>query len=85
MGKNRTILFVFASPFLGLVAVLCGSTYSVTDLEEIKYGFTLIWGSHLLNSIAGLIDKWYIDLNSIMVDLVFLVWSSYFSCNHILV
>ncbi len=71
MGKNRTIVLMLFSSFLALAALLWGSTYSVPDLEEVKYGFPLIWGRHLLNTIAGPVDKWYVDLNSVLIDLVF--------------
>lgn len=71
MGKNRTIILTVISSIIGLLAISWGSTYSVPDLEEVKYGFPLIWGRHLLNTITGPVDKWYIDYNSMVIDLVF--------------
>ena len=70
MGKIRTIVITLVSSIIGLVAVLWGSTYSVSDLVEIKYGFPLVWGNHLANTIAGPVDSWYINWNSLVIDLV---------------
>ena len=70
MGKIRTIVITLESSIIGLVAILWGSTYSVSDLVEVKYGFPLIWGNHLVNTIAGTVDSWYINWNSLAIDLV---------------
>ena len=70
MGKIRTIVITLVSSIIGLVAVLWGSTYSVSDLVEIKYGFPLVWGNHLVNTIASPVNSWYINSNSLVIDLV---------------
>jgi hypothetical protein len=74
MGKIRTIGITIVSSIIGLVAILWGSTYSVSDLVEVKYGFPLVWGNHLVNSIAGPVDSWYINWNSLAINLV--LWFS---------
>jgi hypothetical protein len=56
---------------VALLAMLWGSTYSVPDLVRVSYGLPLIWGVNTINTIAGPVDKWSIDLSSLAIDLVF--------------
>jgi hypothetical protein len=56
---------------VALLAMLWGSTYSVPDLVRVSYGLPLNWGVNTLNTIAGPVDRWSVDLVSLAVDLVF--------------
>jgi hypothetical protein len=56
---------------VALLAMLWGSTYSVPDLVRVSYGLPLTWGVNTINTIAGPVDKWSIDLSSLAIDLVF--------------
>jgi hypothetical protein len=56
---------------VALLAMLWGSTYSVPDLVRVSYGLPLNWGENTLNTIAGPVDRWSVDLIALAVDLVF--------------
>ncbi len=56
---------------VALLAMLWGSTYSVPDLVRVSYGLPLNWGVNTLDTIAGPVDRWSVDLVALAVDLVF--------------
>jgi hypothetical protein len=56
---------------VALFAILWGSTYSVPDLVQVSYGLPLNWGVNLLDTIAGPVDKWSVDLVALAINLVF--------------
>jgi hypothetical protein len=56
---------------VALFAMLWGWRYSVPDLLRLSYGLPLAWGVNTLETIAGPVDRWSIDLISLAVDLVF--------------
>jgi len=56
---------------VALLAMLWGSTYSVPDLVRASYGLPLNWGVNTLDTIAGPVDRWSVNLVSLAVDLVF--------------
>lgn len=56
---------------VALLAMLWGSTYSVPDLVRVSYGLPLNWGVNTLDTIAGPVDRWNVDLVSLAVDLLF--------------
>jgi hypothetical protein len=56
---------------VALLAMLWGSTYSVPDLVRVSYGLPITWGVNTLNTIAGPVDRWSVDLGSLAIDLVF--------------
>ena len=56
---------------IALFAMLWGSTYSVPELVRVSYGLPLNWGVNTLETIAGPVDRWSVDLTSIAIDLVF--------------
>lgn len=68
---------IFAGVLLALVmvaallAMLWGFTYSVPDLVRISYGIPMNWGINTLNTIAGPVNRWSIDLIALTLDLVF--------------
>jgi hypothetical protein len=54
---------------VALFAMLWGWRYSVPDLLRMSYGLPLIWGVNTLDTIAGPVDRWSVDLVSLTVDL----------------
>jgi len=56
---------------VALFAMLWGWRYSVPDLLRLSYGLPLSWGVNTLETIAGPVDNWSVDLVSLAVDLVF--------------
>ena len=56
---------------VALFAMLWGWRYSVPDLLRLSYGLPLSWGVNTLETIAGPVDRWSVDLVSLAVDLVF--------------
>jgi len=62
---------VLATVAIALTAMLIGLTYSVPDLLRVDYGFPLRWGSNILDTIAGPVNKWGVDLFGLTADLVF--------------
>jgi hypothetical protein len=62
---------VAATFIVALVAMLWGSTYSVPDLVRVDYGLPLRWGENTLDTIAGPVDRWSVDLMSLALDLAF--------------
>jgi hypothetical protein len=70
--KSISRLLAIALTFVvALVAMLWGSTYSVPDLVRVDYGLPLRWGANTLDTLAGPVDRWAVDLMSLAVDLVF--------------
>ena len=56
---------------VALFAMLWGWRYSVPDLVRVSYGLPLNWGVNTLDTIAGPVDRWSVDLVSLAFDLVF--------------
>ena len=71
MIKPSILITSGAVVAVALLAMLWGSTYSVPDLVRVSYGLPLNWGVNTLNTIAGPVDRWSVDLVSLAVDLVF--------------
>lgn len=70
MNRN-TLIVSGAVVAVALIAMLWGSTYSVPDLVNVSYGLPLRWGVNTLDTIAGPVDRWSVDLTALAVDLVF--------------
>ena len=56
---------------IALLAMIWGSTYSVPDLVRVDYGLPLRWGANTLDTLAGPVDKWSVEVMSLALDLVF--------------
>ena len=65
------IAIVTGITIIALLAMLWGSTYSVPDLVQVSYGLPFNWGVNTLDTIAGPVDRWSINLNYLTIDLVF--------------
>jgi hypothetical protein len=59
------------------LASLFGMAYGVLvvwpDFVHVNYGFPLTYAVHTLNTFIGPVDKWTLDLPSLVIDLSF--WS----------
>lgn len=64
-------LAVAVTIIVALVAMLWGTSYLVPDLLRVDYGFPFRWGSNTLDTIAGPVNRWGVDLMSLTLDLVF--------------
>jgi hypothetical protein len=69
--KNSELIASGVVVALVLVAMLWGSTYSVPDLVRVDYGLPLRWGSNTLDTIAGPVNRWSVDLMFLALDLIF--------------
>ena len=51
--------------------MLVGLSYNWPDYVHVNYGIPLTFATHTLDTIAGPVDKWSLDLGSLAADLVF--------------
>ena len=73
MGKNRVrILFVILWAACTMLALLWGLRIDWPDYSHVNYGLPLAWSTHVLNTLAGPVDIWHVDLTILFVDL--LIW-----------
>ncbi len=71
MMRPRVLVASIVVVAIALLTMLWGSTYSVPDLVRVDYGLPLRWGANTLDTLAGPVDRWAVDLMSLAVDLVF--------------
>jgi len=69
IGVRNIILLILG--VTGTLAIVYGSGFAVPDLSEIKYGQPLTWGTHILDTIAGPVDTWRVDLTILALDVAF--------------
>ncbi len=50
-----------------------GTTYNWPDYLHVDYGFPITFAIHTLNTIAGPVDRWSLNVGALAADLVF--WS----------
>ena len=67
MMRPRILVVSLVVVAIALLAMLWGSTYSVPDLVRVDYGLPLRWGSNTLDTIAGPVDRWSVDMMSLAV------------------
>ncbi len=72
MKSLVSALVIFGIGIVGLIAMLYGSVYSVPDLVNVSYGFPMRWGVNTVVTIAGPVDRWEINLMSLVTDMV--IW-----------
>ena len=72
MPKNLVItFFVVAWVVLTILALTWGFVFDWPDYVHVNYGFPLVWATHTLNTIAGPVDKWRVDISVLLLDLLF--------------
>ena len=65
------VSFVVIWVVLTILALLWGFVFDWPDYFHINYGIPLVWATHTLNTIAGPVNKWRVDLFALLVDLIF--------------
>ncbi len=63
--------FIAAWVFSAILAVTWGFMFDWPDYVHVNYGVPLVWATHTLNTIAGPVDKWNVDLLALIIDLLF--------------
>ena len=71
MMRPRVLVASIVVVAIALLTMLWGSTYSVPDLVRVDYGLPLRWGANTLDTLAGPVDRWSVDVMSLALDLVF--------------
>ena len=69
--RPRILIVSLVVVAIALLAMLWGSTYSVPDLVRVDYGLPLRWGSNTLDTLAGPVNRWSVDMMSLALDLIF--------------
>jgi len=64
--------FVIVWIVLTILALTWGFFFDWPDYVHVNYGFPLVWAVHTLNTIAGPVDKWKVDLSALVLDLI--IW-----------
>lgn len=71
MRTTYGLAITAATMVVALVAMLYGSIYTVPDLGTVSYGLPLRWGVNTVETIAGPVDRWTVDIPALTIDLVF--------------
>lgn len=72
MGRDRAVTLIeVAFLVLTILGLTWGSEFDWPDYVHVNYGFPFVWATHVLNTIAGPVDKWLVDIVAITLDLVF--------------
>jgi len=53
------------------VGLLCGFNYDWPDFVHVDYGLPLTWATHTLSTIAGPANLWNVNIQNLLIDLVF--------------
>ena len=56
-----------------VASMMYGTTYNWPDYLHVDYGFPITFATHTLNTIAGPVDRWNLNVGSLAADLAF--WS----------
>ena len=48
-----------------------GSVLNWPDFVHVNYGFPYMFATHTLNTIAGPVDKWSVDMGALALDVAF--------------
>ena len=55
------------------MAMATGTYYLWPDFVHTDYGFPLVWGTHVENTLIGPVDKWQVSFGNLGIDLLFWV------------
>ena len=64
--------FVIVWSTLTVLALTWGTMFNWPDYVHINYGFPLVWATHTLDTIAGPVDIWNVNLQALIIDLA--IW-----------
>jgi hypothetical protein len=67
------IVFVFMIVWsaITLFAFVWGFRYNWPDFVHVDYGLPLTWGTNTLSTIVGPADTWTVNIQNLLVNLVF--------------
>ena len=54
-----------------VVGMTHGTLLNWPDFVHVVYGFPITFATHTLNTIIGPVDKWYVDIVALTIDLSF--------------
>lgn len=70
MSRNTlAVIFSILWSILVTSALTLSTEYNWPDYVHIDYGYPLVWGIHVLNTIHGPVDIWRVDLTALYLDL----------------
>jgi len=64
-----TVSYLVIWTVLTILAVTWGIMYNWPDFVHVNYGFPFVWATHTLNTIAGPVDLWRVNLQALFMDL----------------
>ena len=72
-----SILFLFIVFWVGftILALTWGLVFDWPDYYHVNYGFPFMWATHTLNTIAGPVDIWHVNLQALVFNLCLLYTS----------
>ena len=65
------LIFLIIWIFAICLALLVGFTYDWPDYVHVDYGLPLTWGTNTLNTFAGPVDNWSVNILNLLADLLF--------------
>ncbi|MEM3546040.1 MAG: hypothetical protein QW547_02855 [Candidatus Bathyarchaeia archaeon] len=70
MSRNTlAIIFSILWSIFVTSALTSSAEYNWPDYVHIDYGYPLVWGTHVLNTIHGPVDVWRVNLTALYLDL----------------
>jgi len=69
---RKILVFVLMVLFSAsaIIGTSLGVRFDWPDNVHIDYGFPLAWATHTLNTIAGPVDTWRVDISALVLNLV---------------
>ena len=72
MGPRRAVwLTVALATLVALVSMATGTYYLWPDFVHTDYGFPLVWGTHVEDTLIGPVDKWQVNFANLGIDILF--------------
>ena len=65
------IFFLVVWTVLAILAVTWGTRFDWPDYVHIDYGLPFVWGTQTLNTIAGPVNRWAVDISALTLDVAF--------------
>jgi hypothetical protein len=76
MGRFKAMAALGLISAVAVAAICWGFEYDWPDNVHVDYGLPLAWGVHSLNTIAGPVDRWRVDVAA----LALVVWLGLILC-----
>jgi len=68
---EQILIIVISALMICLLTGLSGIERNMPDFVHVDFGLPIPWRRHTLNTIAGPVDKWELNLVAFAIDLVF--------------